>query len=101
MLFFIFTYAFCSLPEDLSLTFRPRPLQGLKIHFYCVYKTIGETFGRALSAHSQTFLVSQPPLHPIQSKPLIPLQKEEDPESHKTVLTNYMFPQQTRTEDCE
>uniref|UniRef100_A0A665UY56 Erbin n=1 Tax=Echeneis naucrates TaxID=173247 RepID=A0A665UY56_ECHNA len=34
-----------------------------------------------------------------QSKPLIPLQKEEDPESHKTVLTNYMFPQQTRTED--
>ena len=36
-----------------------------------------------------------------QSKPLIPLQKEEDPESHKTVLTNYMFPQQIRTEDCE
>ncbi len=36
-----------------------------------------------------------------QSKPLIPLQKEEDPETHKTVLTNYMFPQQTRTEDCE
>ncbi|XP_036833004.1 erbin isoform X1 [Oncorhynchus mykiss] len=35
-----------------------------------------------------------------QSKPLIPLQKEEDPETHKTVLTNYMFPQQTRTEDC-
>uniref|UniRef100_A0A3Q1BW39 Erbin n=1 Tax=Amphiprion ocellaris TaxID=80972 RepID=A0A3Q1BW39_AMPOC len=34
-----------------------------------------------------------------QSKPLIPLQKEEDPETHKTVLTNYMFPQQTRTED--
>ncbi|XP_056875619.1 erbin isoform X2 [Takifugu flavidus] len=34
-----------------------------------------------------------------QSKPLIPLQKEEDPEIHKTVLTNYMFPQQTRTED--
>uniref|UniRef100_A0A8C1NZC3 Erbb2 interacting protein n=1 Tax=Cyprinus carpio TaxID=7962 RepID=A0A8C1NZC3_CYPCA len=34
-----------------------------------------------------------------QSKPLIPLQKEEDPEMHKTVLTNYMFPQQTRTED--
>uniref|UniRef100_A0A8C9TII0 Erbb2 interacting protein n=1 Tax=Scleropages formosus TaxID=113540 RepID=A0A8C9TII0_SCLFO len=32
-----------------------------------------------------------------QSKPLIPLQKEEDPETHKTVLTNYMFPQQTRT----
>uniref|UniRef100_A0A3B3VL19 Erbin n=1 Tax=Poecilia latipinna TaxID=48699 RepID=A0A3B3VL19_9TELE len=28
-----------------------------------------------------------------QSKPLIPLQKEEDPETHKTVLTNYMFPQ--------
>lgn len=36
-----------------------------------------------------------------QSKPLIPLQKEEDPETHKTVLTNYMFPQQTRTEDCK
>lgn len=36
-----------------------------------------------------------------QSKPLIPLQKEEDPETHKTVLTNYMFPQQIRTEDCE
>uniref|UniRef100_A0A4W5LF33 Erbb2 interacting protein n=1 Tax=Hucho hucho TaxID=62062 RepID=A0A4W5LF33_9TELE len=35
-----------------------------------------------------------------QSKPLIPLQKEEDPETLKTVLTNYMFPQQTRTEDC-
>ncbi|XP_034565131.1 erbin isoform X3 [Notolabrus celidotus] len=34
-----------------------------------------------------------------QSKPLIPLQKEEDPETHKTVLTNYMFPQQTRAED--
>uniref|UniRef100_A0A8D3AJT0 Erbin n=1 Tax=Scophthalmus maximus TaxID=52904 RepID=A0A8D3AJT0_SCOMX len=34
-----------------------------------------------------------------QSKPLIPLQKEEDPETRKTVLTNYMFPQQTRTED--
>ncbi|KAM9438230.1 erbin-like isoform 5-T5 [Salvelinus alpinus] len=34
-----------------------------------------------------------------QSKPLIPLQKEDDPETHKTVLTNYMFPQQTRTED--
>uniref|UniRef100_A0AAR2JK41 PDZ domain-containing protein n=1 Tax=Pygocentrus nattereri TaxID=42514 RepID=A0AAR2JK41_PYGNA len=34
-----------------------------------------------------------------QSKPLIPLQKEEDPETHKTVLTNYMFPQQSRTED--
>uniref|UniRef100_A0A3Q2PZR1 Erbb2 interacting protein n=1 Tax=Fundulus heteroclitus TaxID=8078 RepID=A0A3Q2PZR1_FUNHE len=36
-----------------------------------------------------------------QSKSLIPLQKEEDPETQKTVLTNYMFPQQTRTEDCE
>ncbi|XP_061912831.1 erbin isoform X2 [Entelurus aequoreus] len=34
-----------------------------------------------------------------QSKPLIPLQKEEDPETKQTVLTNYMFPQQTRTED--
>ncbi|XP_051541429.1 erbin-like isoform X2 [Myxocyprinus asiaticus] len=34
-----------------------------------------------------------------QSKPLIPLQKEEDPETHKTVLTNYMFPQQSRTEE--
>ncbi|CAK6963589.1 erbin isoform X3 [Scomber scombrus] len=34
-----------------------------------------------------------------QSKPLIPLQKEEDPDTHKTVLTNYMFPQQTRNED--
>lgn len=37
----------------------------------------------------------------LQSKPLIPLQKEEEPETQKTVLTNYMFPQQTRTEDCE
>ncbi|KAM7076350.1 erbin isoform 5-T9 [Ciconia maguari] len=34
-----------------------------------------------------------------QSKPLIPLQKEADPDTHKTVLTNYMFPQQPRTED--
>ncbi|KAI1905311.1 hypothetical protein AGOR_G00014790 [Albula goreensis] len=34
-----------------------------------------------------------------QSKPLIPLQKEEDPETHRTVLTNYMFPQQPRTDD--
>ncbi|KAL2087616.1 hypothetical protein ACEWY4_016444 [Coilia grayii] len=34
-----------------------------------------------------------------QSKALIPLQKEEDPETQKTVLTNYMFPQQPRTED--
>ncbi|XP_043919287.1 erbin isoform X1 [Protopterus annectens] len=34
-----------------------------------------------------------------QSKPLIPLQKEVDNETQKTVLTNYMFPQQPRTED--
>uniref|UniRef100_H3B7H0 Erbb2 interacting protein n=1 Tax=Latimeria chalumnae TaxID=7897 RepID=H3B7H0_LATCH len=34
-----------------------------------------------------------------QSKPLIPLQKEVDPETQKTVLTNYMFPQQPRAED--
>ncbi|XP_040196024.1 erbin isoform X3 [Rana temporaria] len=34
-----------------------------------------------------------------QSKPLIPLQKETDPDSQKTVLTNYMFPQQPRTDD--
>ncbi|NXG63135.1 ERBIN protein, partial [Hemiprocne comata] len=34
-----------------------------------------------------------------QSKPLIPLQKETDPNTQKTVLTNYMFPQQPRTED--
>uniref|UniRef100_A0A8C6UBE8 Erbb2 interacting protein n=1 Tax=Neogobius melanostomus TaxID=47308 RepID=A0A8C6UBE8_9GOBI len=34
-----------------------------------------------------------------QSKALIPLQKEEDPETQKTVLTNYMFPQQTKAED--
>ncbi|XP_051498593.1 erbin isoform X6 [Apus apus] len=34
-----------------------------------------------------------------QSKPLIPLQKETDPDTQKTVLTNYMFPQQPRTED--
>ncbi|XP_072310582.1 erbin isoform X3 [Eucyclogobius newberryi] len=34
-----------------------------------------------------------------QSKALIPLQKEEDPETHKIVLTNYMFPQQTKAED--
>ncbi|KGL89264.1 Protein LAP2, partial [Charadrius vociferus] len=34
-----------------------------------------------------------------QSKPLIPLQKEADPDTQKAVLTNYMFPQQPRTED--
>ncbi|KAM6230087.1 erbin isoform 4-T8 [Porphyrio hochstetteri] len=34
-----------------------------------------------------------------QSKALIPLQKEVDPDTQKTVLTNYMFPQQPRTED--
>ncbi|KAJ8285239.1 hypothetical protein GJAV_G00024540 [Gymnothorax javanicus] len=34
-----------------------------------------------------------------QSKPLIPLQKEEDLETSKTVLTNYMFPQQPRTDE--
>ncbi|KAM4810454.1 erbin [Rhinophrynus dorsalis] len=34
-----------------------------------------------------------------QSKPLIPLQKETDQGTQKTVLTNYMFPQQPRTED--
>ncbi|XP_066037324.1 erbin isoform X6 [Chamaea fasciata] len=34
-----------------------------------------------------------------QSKPLIPLQKEADPDTQKTVLTNYMFPQQPRTEE--
>ncbi|XP_010184618.1 PREDICTED: LOW QUALITY PROTEIN: protein LAP2-like, partial [Mesitornis unicolor] len=34
-----------------------------------------------------------------QSKPLIPLQREADPDTQKTVLTNYMFPQQPRTED--
>ncbi|XP_051038829.1 erbin isoform X6 [Phodopus roborovskii] len=34
-----------------------------------------------------------------QSKPLIPLQKETDSETKKMVLTNYMFPQQPRTED--
>ncbi|XP_040977496.1 erbin-like isoform X3 [Aquila chrysaetos chrysaetos] len=34
-----------------------------------------------------------------QSKPLISLQKEADPDTQKTVLTNYMFPQQPRTED--
>uniref|UniRef100_A0A8C8RZA4 Erbin n=1 Tax=Pelusios castaneus TaxID=367368 RepID=A0A8C8RZA4_9SAUR len=34
-----------------------------------------------------------------QSKPLIPLQKEVDPETQKTLLTNYMFPQQPRSED--
>ncbi|XP_063114336.1 erbin isoform X6 [Cavia porcellus] len=34
-----------------------------------------------------------------QSKPLIPLQKESDSETQKMVLTNYMFPQQPRTED--
>ncbi|TRY65127.1 hypothetical protein DNTS_021101 [Danionella cerebrum] len=34
-----------------------------------------------------------------QSKPLIPLQKDENPETHKIVLTNYMFPQQGRSEE--
>ncbi|XP_012519957.1 PREDICTED: protein LAP2 [Propithecus coquereli] len=33
------------------------------------------------------------------SKPLIPLQKETDSETQKMMLTNYMFPQQPRTED--
>uniref|UniRef100_A0A2K6FBG5 Erbb2 interacting protein n=1 Tax=Propithecus coquereli TaxID=379532 RepID=A0A2K6FBG5_PROCO len=35
----------------------------------------------------------------ISSKPLIPLQKETDSETQKMMLTNYMFPQQPRTED--
>ncbi|XP_072904261.1 erbin isoform X1 [Hemitrygon akajei] len=35
-----------------------------------------------------------------QSKPLIPLQKEVDADTQKQVLTNYMFPQQPRTEDA-
>ncbi|KAM9456507.1 erbin isoform 2-T2 [Clarias gariepinus] len=34
-----------------------------------------------------------------QSKPLIPLQKEEEPDTLRTVLTNYMFPQQSRPEE--
>ncbi|XP_018121210.1 erbin isoform X2 [Xenopus laevis] len=34
-----------------------------------------------------------------QSKPLIPLQKETDQDTQKVVLTNYMFPQQPRTEE--
>uniref|UniRef100_A0A8C4N4K0 PDZ domain-containing protein n=2 Tax=Eptatretus burgeri TaxID=7764 RepID=A0A8C4N4K0_EPTBU len=34
-----------------------------------------------------------------QSKPLIPLQTEVDPESQQRVLTNYMFPQQPRAEE--
>ncbi|XP_053303981.1 erbin [Spea bombifrons] len=34
-----------------------------------------------------------------QSKPLIPLQKETDQDTQKIVLTNYMFPQQPRTEE--
>ncbi|XP_070599370.1 erbin isoform X2 [Erythrolamprus reginae] len=34
-----------------------------------------------------------------QSKPLIPLQKEVDPDTQETVVTNYMFPQQPRSED--
>uniref|UniRef100_A0A4W3K3F7 Erbb2 interacting protein n=1 Tax=Callorhinchus milii TaxID=7868 RepID=A0A4W3K3F7_CALMI len=34
-----------------------------------------------------------------QSKPLIPLQKEVDSDTQKQVLTNYMFPQQPRTEE--
>ncbi|KAF4024327.1 hypothetical protein G4228_016432 [Cervus hanglu yarkandensis] len=34
-----------------------------------------------------------------QSKPLIPLQKETDSETQNMALTNYMFPQQPRTED--
>lgn len=51
---------------------------------------------KAIAQTKQTFFYCL-----SQSKPLIPLQKEEDPETHKTVLTNYMFPQQTRTEDCE
>lgn len=44
---------------------------------------------------------TQPHILSTQSKPLIPLQKEEDPETQKTVLTNYMFPQQIRIEECE
>lgn len=64
MLFFFFlnlSTRFLLFARRLSLTLSPRPLRGLKIRFNCVYKTVGETFGRALSAHSQTFLVSQLP----------------------------------------
>lgn len=35
----------------------------------------------------------------LQSKALIPLQSEANPETNQRVLTNYMFPQQPRHED--
>lgn len=36
---------------------------------------------------------------PIQSKALIPLQTEAHPETKQRVLTNYMFPQQPRSDE--
>uniref|UniRef100_A0A8C5U1B5 Erbin n=1 Tax=Malurus cyaneus samueli TaxID=2593467 RepID=A0A8C5U1B5_9PASS len=36
-----------------------------------------------------------------QSKPLIPLQKEADPDTQKTVLTNYMFPHAQVAFECD
>lgn len=36
---------------------------------------------------------------PAQSKALIPLQTEAHPETKQRVLTNYMFPQQPRSDE--
>lgn len=36
---------------------------------------------------------------PVQSKALIPLQTEAHPETKQRVLTNYMFPQQPRSDE--
>lgn len=76
------------------------------VHLSCQSEA-QRTPGHSLSIDclDKALLIADSTLKPTfclpQSKPLIPLQKEEDPETHKTVLTNYMFPQQTRTEDCE
>lgn len=37
--------------------------------------------------------------HSLQSKALIPLQTEAHPETKQRVLTNYMFPQQPRSDE--
>lgn len=64
-------------------------------------RTRGRNLTLALSVLCNAGSTTKPTFFVLQSKPLIPLQKEEDPETHKTVLTNYMFPQQIRTDDCE
>ncbi|EGW03071.1 Protein LAP2 [Cricetulus griseus] len=57
--------------------------------------SVGQLTNIRTFAADHNFLQQLPP----ESKPLIPLQKETDSETKKMVLTNYMFPQQPRTED--